>query len=126
MKEALTMKIADASDFLAKGVELEKYCFGKEKIEDVVLYFSEDLQFMALYVFVQQRIDIVSMSECIGVTSGTKTARFHDYLMSKVLLDEEKCFSLLFRDRSYDFMGKNKDHRDRIVNDIKFLFKGVD
>jgi len=32
LKEALTMKISDAADFLAKGTELEKYCFGKEKI----------------------------------------------------------------------------------------------
>lgn len=92
----------------------------------MTLFFSEDLLFMGLYISIQQRLDIVPMSECIGVTSGLKSARFHDYLMSKVLLDEDKCFSLLFRDRSYDFMAKNRDHRDQIVNDIKFLFKGME
>ena len=81
------------------------------------------MQFMGVYVPIQQRVDVVSMSNCIGVMVGLKTARFHDYLTYKVIIDEEKCFSLLFKERSYDFMTKCKDQRDQIVNDIKFLFK---
>ena len=70
VKEALTCKITEATEFLAQGVKGEKYCFGKDKSEEVVLYFSEDLEFMGVYVVTKGKAEIVAMSECTGLILG--------------------------------------------------------
>ena len=121
MKEALTYKITEAAEFLAQGVKGEKYCFRKDKSEEVVVYFSEDIEFMGVHVVTKGKADIVAMSECTGVILGLKTERFQYYLDHGHLLDEERCFSLTFNSRSYDFVVRSKSYRDRIVDDLRFL-----
>ena len=117
----MTRKITDAVEFLAQGVQLEKYCFGVNKVEDVFINFSEDIETMAVYVITKGRTDILSMKECTNITVGMKTSRFQFYFENKLIQDEERCFSINFPSRSYDFVTKNKNQRDKIINSINFL-----
>ena len=117
----MTRKITDAVEFLAQGVQLEKYCFGVNKVEDVFINFSEDIETMAVYVIAKGRTDILSMKECTNITVGMKTSRFQFYFENKLIQDEERCFSINFPSRSYDFVTKSKSQRDKIINSINFL-----
>ena len=76
MEAALTRKLTDAIDLLAHGVEVEKYCYGRQKVEKAKIFFSEDAQSMGIYILAKQRVDIVSMTECMNITTGLKTSRF--------------------------------------------------
>ena len=100
---------------------MEKYCFGKDKVEDVFLTFSEDVEFMSVFLIVKKRSEVLSMSDCSLITAGMKTERFDFYFKKKVILDEDHCFSLSFPERSYDFVAKSKKQRDQIVNNLNFL-----
>ena len=119
----LSRKITEASEFLAYGTEVEKYCFGRMKVEKGVLYFSEDLSFMGLYNIAKEKTEVISMSECIGVSQGIKTERFKVYLQDEYVFSEECCFSLIFKSRSYDFVVNSSSARDRITNDLMFLLQ---
>ena len=100
---------------------MEKCCFGIDKIEDVFVTFSENVEFMSVYVIVKRRSEILSMSDCTSITAGMKTERFDFYFKKKTVLDEDHCFSISFPGRSYDFVTKSKKQRDRIVNNLNFL-----
>jgi ribosome-binding factor A len=117
----LSSKVEEAVEFLAYGVEVEKYCFGTEKVEDVYLCFSEDIQFAGVYVTVKERMDILPMSECTEILAGLKTSRFQFYQENGYPLTEEKCFSLIFNSRSYDFVAHSETARDKLINNLKFL-----
>ena len=92
-----------------------------DKVEDVFLTFSENIEFMSVYVIVKGRTEVLSMSDCTSITAGMKTERFDFYFQKKAILDEDHCFSLTFPERSYDFVAKSKRQRDRLVNNLNFL-----
>ena len=83
----MTKKIEDAVDHLSSGLQLEKYCYGADKIEDVVLSFSENIEFMAVYVITKGRTDILPMKQCSNVTIGMKTQRFQYYFENQLVQD---------------------------------------
>ena len=76
---------------------------------------------MALYCVAKQKSQIVCLEECTGVFAGFKTERFKFYQEKNYFLEEDRCFSIVFKWRSFDFVAKNKKIRDKIVNNINFL-----
>ena len=78
---------------------------------------------MGLYAIFKKNALIIPLDGCTGITSGLKSEKFNSYLQSNYKIPEDHSFSILFKDRSFDFVAKSPSYRDRIVNDLKFLME---
>lgn len=57
----------------------------------------------------------------MGISVGAKTQRFQSYKDSEYTIPEDRSFSIIFQDRTFDFVVKTHEHRNRIVKDVEFL-----
>lgn len=71
--------IAAAINFLGKGVSVKKLCFHKYKIEPVVLHFSEDFKFVAIFICDNHKMQVCSLSQFLYADSGFRTTRLLQY-----------------------------------------------
>ena len=87
----------------------------------MILFFSEDLSFASIYLVTKEAAQIMSMQGYLGVTEGIKTERLQQYLQEEYTICDDNCFSLIFKERTFDFQTKNRTQRDKIVKEIRFL-----
>jgi hypothetical protein len=64
---------------------------------------------------------IYPMDTFIEVQRGLKTRRWKEYLTDDYHIKEELCFSLRFKDRTFDFTVESTERRDKIVEEIELL-----
>lgn len=100
------------------GVEVKKLCFNRDKIEPVVLFFSQDFQFVGVYTSHKNAMQVYSLKMLISADSGFRSTRLLKYLKDGYYLDERLCFTLIFHDRSFDFIAASQHMRDSIVTSI--------
>jgi hypothetical protein len=65
---------------------------------------------------------VVKMENFETITVGTKTKRFNSYIEAGYEICEDKAFSLVFKNRSYDFTVRCNALRDLIVRQFKFVW----
>jgi hypothetical protein len=61
------------------------------------------------------------MKDLNSILKGFKTHRFCSYLEKGYTLNESECFSLHFKERSFDFVAENAKDCDDIVGKIQLL-----
>lgn len=79
---------------------------------------------MGLYHIVKQNFIILPMCDCSAIIVGPKTQRFQFYTTNEYKIPEDQCFSLIFKERSYDFLTKSRECRDRVISALNFLREG--
>lgn len=66
---------------------------------------------------------VYCMKDLHSILKGLKTHRFHSYLEKGSALKEKECFSLYFKERSFDFVAENAQICDDIVEKIEMLME---
>ena len=124
-KQQLVDGINLAIDFLCRGVLLRKYCFNRFKVETVALSFSEDFEFVGVYVLEKRRMTVLPMSEFVALQKGVKSWRFGEYIKSGYHVDQKLSFSLTFRERSFDLLADSEEVLERIARDFQVLHESA-
>lgn len=114
-----------AIDFICRGVLLRKYCFNRFKVETVALTFSEDFEFLGIYVLEKKQMTVLPMSEFVALQKGLKSWRFGEYVKQGHHIDQNLSFSLTFKERSFDLLADSEEMRERIVRDFQVLHESA-
>jgi hypothetical protein len=69
----------------------------------VVLTFSEDFELMSLYNVQKDEIKVYSMKDLVSILKGLQTDNFLKYRSITNPINDKCCFSLSFKERSFDF-----------------------
>lgn len=75
---SLAADISKAIELLCRGVSVRKCCFGRFKIEECILCFSEDFSLMEVHSKGQAKV--YSLSSLVGVLKGAKSENFKRYI----------------------------------------------
>lgn len=124
-RQQLVDSINLAIDFLCRGVLLRKYCFNRFKVETVALTFSEDFEFVGVYVLEKRQMSVLPMGEFVALQKGLKSWRFGEYVRQGYHIDQSLAFSLTFRQRSFDLLADSEEMRERIVRHFQVLHESA-